>query len=346
MIEIKNRSFGKTKAGKSVSCWTLTNENGMSAEVLTYGGILRALTVPVGEEKRDVVLGFDDMAGYESQDCYIGALVGRVANRIGDARFTLDGKEYALPRNSGPNCLHGGVHGFNEKIWAAEIQGEALVLTCTSPDGEEGFPGTLRVKVVYTLTDDNALSIDYFAESDAATLVNLTNHSYFNLKGAGVGTIEEHKVQIFADYITENNSDSVPTGILINVEGTPFDLRQPKPLAPGLGDDHPQIVAGAGYDHNFILKNRIDSVLERAAVVECDGLRMECHTTQPGMQLYTANYLSGQVGKGGLPYPRRSALCLETQNWPDAVNHPDFPTPILRPGQTYRQTTVFRFCAL
>lgn len=343
MIQITNRAFGKTKTGKSVSCWTLTNDNGMSAEVLTYGGTLRAIRVPVGEERRDVVLGFDDMAGYESQDCYIGALVGRVANRIGNARFAMDGKEYTLPQNSGPSCLHGGVHGFNEKIWAAEIRDDALVLTCSSPDGEEGFPGTLKVKVTYQLTEDNSLLIEYAAESDAPTLVNLTNHSYFNLKGAGAGTVEGHTMQISADYITENDSYGVPTGTLISVGGTPFDLREPKLLSDGLASDHPQIVNGAGYDHNFILKNGIDGTLQCAAAVFCDGLRMECHTTQPGVQLYTANYLTGAVGKGGLAYPRRAAFCLETQNWPDAINHPDFPSPILRPGQIYRQSTVYRF---
>ena len=343
MIEIKNRSFGETRDGKRVSCWTLTNDNGMSAEILTYGGILRSLTVPVDGELRDVVLGFDDMAGYEGQDCYMGALVGRVANRVGGARFTLDGKEYPLSANAAPNCLHGGFHGFDKKVWAAQIQNDELALTCTSTDGEEGFPGTLRVKVFYTLGEDNSLTIQYLAESDAPTLVNLTNHSYFNLKGAGEGTVEDHTVQIFADCITENDSNAVPTGTLLRVDATPFDLRHPRLLASGLGSDHPQIVAGAGYDHNFILKNRIDTVLERAAVVECRGLRMECETTQPGVQLYTANYLGGQVGKGGRPYLRRGALCLETQNWPDAVNHPDFPSPVLRPGQTYRQNTVYRF---
>lgn len=342
MIEIQNRAFGKTREGKGVSCWTLTNQNGMSAEILTYGGILRALTIPVGEARRDVVLGFDDMAGYEGQDCYIGALVGRVANRIGGARFTLDGKEYVLPANSGPNCLHGGNHGFHEKIWSAQIQDDALALTYVSPDGEEGFPGTLRVKVVYTLKEDNSLTIDYFAESDVATLVNLTNHSYFNLKGAGEGTIEDHRVQILASYINENDKNSVPTGTLLAVDGGPFDLREPKVLSAGLGSGHPQILVGAGYDHNFILKNGIDKTLQMVAAVECGGVRMECHSTQPGLQLYTGNFLGGQVGKGGKPYPRRGALCLETQNWPDAVNHPDFPSPVLRPGQTYRQTT--RYC--
>ncbi len=343
MITIKNSAFGTTKGGKSVSCWTLTNDNGMSAEILTYGGILRALTVPVGDGFRDVVLGFDDMAGYESQDTYIGALVGRVANRIGSARFTLDGKEYALPENANRSCLHGGVHGFNEKLWAAELAGERLVLTYVSPDGEEGFPGTLQTQVTYQLTEDNALIIEYTAESDAPTLVNLTNHSYFNLKGAGVGTVEEHSVQIFADYMNENSAFGVPTGTLIHVGGTPFDLREPKLLSLGFPSDHPQMVNGAGYDHNFILKNCIDLALQPAAVAQCDGLRMECSTTQPGIQFYTANYLDGAVGKGGLTYPRRSAFCLETQNWPDAVNHPDFPSPILRPGQIYRQTTVYKF---
>ncbi|SBW10898.1 Aldose 1-epimerase [uncultured Eubacteriales bacterium] len=346
MIEIKNSSFGKTGAGKPVSCWTLTNDAGMSAEILTYGGILRTLTVPVAGRTRDVVLGFDDMAGYEGQDAYIGAVVGRVANRIGGARFTLDGKEYPLPANRPPNCLHGGVHGFNEKVWAAETQDDALVLSLTSPDGEEGFPGTLRVKVIYALGEDNSLSIEYVAEADAPTPVNLTNHSYFNLKGAGSGTAEDHVVQIFADRINENNDVGVPTGWLMDVEGTPFDLREGRPLAEGLADDHPQMVGGGGYDRNYIMKTSIDGALQRAAVAECAGLRMECLTTQPGLQIYTANYLATMTGKGGKAYTRRSALCLETQNWPDAVNHRDFPTSILRPGQTYHQTTIYRFTEL
>ncbi|HWS42932.1 MAG TPA: aldose epimerase family protein [Pseudoflavonifractor sp.] len=343
MIAIRNSAFGKTGTGKSVSCWTLTNDSGMSAEILTYGGILRALTVPAADGPRDVVLGFDDMAGYEGQDAYIGAVVGRVANRIGGARFMLDGREYRPSANRAPNCLHGGFHGFNEKIWAAGTQDDALVLSLTSPDGEEGFPGTLRVKVIYTLGEDNSLTIEYLAECDAPTVVNLTNHSYFNLKGAGSGTAEDHMVRILADQFNETDGAGIPTGRLLDVEGTPFDLREGKRLEEGLASDHPQLVGGGGYDRNFILKSGFDGVLKRAAAVECAGLRMECFTTQPGLQLYTANYLDTMSGKGGRTYERRCALCLETQNWPDAVNHPDFPNAILRPGQTYLQTTVYRF---
>lgn len=343
MTKISGRDFGRTKTGERVFCWSLVNGRGMTAEILTFGGILRALRVPVRGGLRDVALGFDEVAGYEKQDWYVGAIVGRVANRIGGAGFTLDGREVSVSANAGKNCLHGGFHGFHEKIWDAEAQGEKLALSCVSPDGEEGFPGTVTVRVVYALSDDGALTMDYFAVTDAPTLVNLTNHSYFNLKGQGAGTVEDHRVRIHADYFCENAPDGVPTGVLLSVEGTPFDLREGRLLGPGLGSDHPQMVAGAGYDHNFVLKSGMDGALLPAAEAEADGLRLECLTTQPGVQLYTANYLTGAVGKGGAAYSRRGALCLETQNWPDAVNHPDFPSSVLRPGQTYRQTTVYRF---
>ena len=343
MIEIKNSAFGKTSEGKRVSCWTLTNENGMSAEILTYGGTLRALHVPVGGVTRDVVLGFDGLAGYEAQTAYIGALVGRVANRIGSARFALDGREYRLSANSGPNCLHGGTHGFDKKNWAAELADGALTLSYVSPDGEEGFPGTLTVRVTYTLGEDNALSIDYRAQSNAPTVVSMTNHSYFNLNGAGAGTVEDHRVQIIADRYNECDADVLATGNLLAVGDSPFDLREPKLLGHGLTQDHPQLVLAGGYDHNFVLKSGMDGVLRSAAVAACGGLRMECLTTQPGIQLYTGNFLTELEGKGGKSYGPRSALCLETQNWPDAIHHPHFPSPILRPGEVYRQRTVYRF---
>lgn len=279
-----------------MDCFTLTNEHGCSAEVLTYGGILRALTVPVGGEMRDVVLGFDTLADYENQDKYIGALVGRVANRIGGAHFALGGRDYPLAANSGSNCLHGGICGFHTKIWqACQEENGGLRLTYCSPDGEEGFPGNLRVEVTYALTSGNALAISYQAETDAPTPVNLTNHSYFNLNGGG--TIEGHTVQILADFITENDETSVPTGALLSVEGTPFDLRTPKCLGVGLASRHPQMVLGAGYDHNFVLgKNRYNPP-RVVATVKAGGLRMECTTTQPGLQLYTANFLAGEREK-------------------------------------------------
>lgn len=329
-----------------MSCWILRNEAGMSAEIITYGGALRALHVPVAGSMRDVVLGFDNMADYEEQDACIGALVGRVANRIGNARFTLDGREYHLPENGGPYCLHGGLSGFDKKVWSARAADGVLVLSLTSPAGDEGFPGKLDVQVTYSLGEDNSISIDYRAQTDAPTVVNLTNHSYFNLKGAGEGTVEDHKIVIEADYFTENDVNTLPTGTLLSVGGTPLDLRQPKFLGHGLAQNHPQITMANGYDHNFILKSHMDGVLRSAATVTCDDLRMECLTTQPGVQLYTGNFLSGFVGKGGQAYHKYSAFCLETQNWPDAVNQPDFPSPVLRPGQVYLHKTVYRFTHL
>lgn len=342
MTQLTKRPFGKAKSGEAVDCFTLTNQRGFSAEILTYGGSLRALKVPVCNELRDVVLGFDRLEDYQRQNKYIGAIVGRVANRIGGAGFTLDGTHYPLAANSGPNCLHGGICGFNQAIWQAETAQGALTLRHTSPDGEEGFPGKLEVAVTYALLDDG-LSITYRAKTDKPTLVNLTNHSYFNLNGCGAGTIERHLVQICADLVTECDENSLPSGVLFPVDGTPFDLRTPKLLGAGLASKHPQVLLGNGYDHNFVLKSDWDAALRPAALVSAGNLQMACNTTQPGVQLYTANFLEGELGKGGKPYPRRSGLCLETQNWPDAVHHPHFPSPVLRPGETYCQTTVYRF---
>ncbi len=327
-----------------MECWTLDNHNGMTAEILTYGGILRTLTVPSPTGPRDVVLGLDTVADYEANPGpHLGALVGRVAGRIKDAFFTLGGKEYRLTANAAPNCLHGGERGYAKRVWQAGAVDGRLVLTYFSPDGEEHFPGNLKVKVVYALTADNALTIEYFAETDAETIVNLTNHSYFNLSGHGAGSVGNHTAQFFADYITENGPGKVPSGAIVGVGGTPFDLREPRALAPGLAGGHPQIAAAGGYDHNFVLKSRLDGVLETAAVIEADGLRMECETTQPGVQFYTANFLDVPRGKDGAAYGVHSGLCLETQGWPDAVHHPDFPSPVLKPGEVYHHLTVYRF---
>ena len=347
MIQIRKRPFGVTAAGRPVDCWTLTNDHGVSAEILTYGGILRALRVPTPTGLRDVVLGFDTLADYEKQDKYIGALVGRVANRIGGASFQLNGKTYTLAVNNGPNCNHGGIHGFHEKVWSACANSEGeLILTCTSPDGEEGFPGTLQVDVSYDLTADGALTLDYWAKSDQDTLCNLTNHSYFNLMGHAHGSLEGQRIQVYASAITENDPDSTPTGALLAVDGTPFDLRIPREFLQGLAMEHPQLTLGNGYDHNFVLRTQPVSPLGLAARVTGGGLCLECYTTQPGLQLYTANYLDGNPGKDGAVYGPRSAFCLETQGWPDAIHHSAFPSPILRAGEEYRHTTVYRLATL
>ena len=341
MTEVTKASFGATPDGRLVDVWTL-RAGGYAAQVLSYGGILRSLTVPAPGGSRDIVLGCETLEDYEKQDKYFGALVGRVANRIGGAAFELNGKSYPLAANSGPNCLHGGVRGFNQAVWQAREVDGSLVLTHVSPDGDEGFPGTLEVRVTYSLTADGVLRLDYWAKSDADTLCNLTNHSYFNLLGHDAGTLAGQQVEIFADAITQADENSTPTGALLPVEGTPFDLRKPRDLLEGLAMDHPQLTLGNGYDHNFALHTAPVSPLSLAARVSGGGLVLECLTTQPGLQLYTANYLDGTPGKGGTAYGPRSAFCLETQNWPDAVHHASFPSPVLRAGEVYRHRTVYR----
>lgn len=341
MTEVTKASFGATADGRLVDVWTL-RAGGYAAQVLTYGGILRSLTVPAPGGSRDIVLGCETLEDYERQDKYLGALVGRVANRIGGAAFELNGKSYPLAANSGPNCLHGGVRGFNQAVWQAREVDGALVLTHVSPDGDEGFPGALEVRVTYSLTADGVLMLDYWAKSDADTLCNLTNHSYFNLLGHDAGTLAGQQVEIFADAITQTDENSTPTGALLPVEGTPFDLRRPRDFLEGLAMDHPQLALGNGYDHNFALHTAPVSPLSLAARVSGGGLVLECLTTQPGLQLYTANYLDGTPGKGGASYGPRSAFCLETQNWPDAVHHASFPSPVLRAGEVYRHRTVYR----
>ena len=341
MTEVTKASFGATPDGRLVDVWTL-RAGGYAAQVLTYGGILRSLTVPAPGGSRDIVLGCESLEDYEKQDKYFGALVGRVANRIGGAAFELNGKSYPLAANSGPNCLHGGVRGFNQAVWQAREVDGSLVLTHVSPDGDEGFPGTLEVRVTYSLTADGVLRLDYWAKSDADTLCNLTNHSYFNLLGHDAGTLAGQQVEIFADAITQTDENSTPTGALLTVEGTPFDLRRPRDFLEGLAMDHPQLALGNGYDHNFALHTAPVSPLSLAARVSGGGLVLECLTTQPGLQLYTANYLDGTPGKGGASYGPRSAFCLETQSWPDAIHHASFPSPVLRAGELYRHTTVYR----
>lgn len=345
MAELIWQPFGMTADRREVGLWTL-QAGRYAAQVLTYGGILRSFTVPAGEETRDIVLGCETLAQYEAQDKYLGALVGRVANRIGGACFELNGRHHELAANNGPNCLHGGIHGFNEAVWEAREENGALVLTHVSPDGEEGFPGKLDVRVTYTLTADGVLTVDYQAKSDADTLCNLTNHSYFNLLGHAWGSLEGQRIQVWADAITETDENSTPTGTLLPVEGTPFDLRQPVEFLQGLAMEHPQLTLGNGYDHNFVLCRQPRSPMRLAARVTGGGLCLECFTTQPGLQLYTANYLDGTPGKDGASYGPRSAFCLETQAWPDAVHHPNFPSAVLSAGESYHHTTAYRVTAV
>jgi aldose 1-epimerase len=329
--------------------YTLTNRGGMKVTLTNYGGRVVSILVPDRQGKMsDVVLGFDNLDGYLGNNPFFGALVGRYANRIGKARFTLNGVEYKLAQNDGPNTLHGGVKGFDKVAWTARESSKnppALELTYVSPDGEEGYPGKLTSIVVYTLTDSNELKIDYTATTDKDTVLNLTNHAYFNLAGEGNGDILKHEIMINADRFTPVDSTLIPTSELRNVEGTPFDFRKATAIGARIDANDEQIKFGRGYDHNFVL-NRTGRGLSLAARVTepQSGRVLEVRTTQPGIQFYTGNFLDGSVhGKGGKAYGRRSAFCLETQHFPDSPNQPKFLSAVLKPGQTYHETTIYKF---
>jgi aldose 1-epimerase len=342
--QVRKSSFGKLPDGTAVDLYTLENANGLVAKVTNYGTIISELHVPDRDGKYgDVVLGFDNLEQYLKGHPCFGCTVGRVANRIAKGRFTLDGKTYTLAVNNGPNHLHGGLEGFDKKVWKAEPQqGAAVKFTYTSPDGEEGYPGTLMAAVTMTLTDDNGLRLDYSATTDKPTPVNLTNHSYFNL--AGHGDVLRHELMIAADYYTPSDSTLIPTGEIKAVKGTPMDFTRPQPIGSRFGHLQGEPV---GYDTNYVLNSGGKGLVLAARVYEPEtGRVMEVHTTAPGVQLYTANFLdSSLTGKGGLVYRQHAAFCLETQHFPDSVNQPEFPSVILRPGQFYRQTTVFKFSA-
>jgi aldose 1-epimerase len=343
--------FGKTTDGKPVDLYLLKNKNGVEVAITTYGGAVVSLKVPDRNGKvGDVVLGYDSVDGYVSDKSYFGAIIGRYGNRIGHAQFTLDGKTYTLAKNNGENSLHGGIKGFNKAVWAAkEIpakNGQALELTYLSKDGEEGFPGNLQVRVVYTLTDSNELKIEYFATADKKTVVNLTNHSYFNLAGPGSGDILGHILQIEADKFTPVDSSLIPTGELRDVSGTPFDFRKATAIGARIDANEEQIKLGGGYDHNFVLRRKTGDPISLAArVVEpATGRVLEVWTTEPGVQFYTGNFLDGSAqGKGRIRYTKRSAFCLETQHFPDSPNQPKFPSVVLNPGERYHTTTIYKF---
>jgi aldose 1-epimerase len=348
----KKQLFGKTADGTEVYLYTLTNKNGMEAGIMNFGGTLVSLKVPDRNSKlADIVLGYDTLAEYVSGGSYFGATVGRYGNRIAHAKFTLDGVEHILAKNDGDNSLHGGTVGFNKVAWTAkEIptkDGSALQLNYLSKDGEEGYPGNLSVQVVYTLTDNNELQIDYSASTDKDTVLNLTHHSYFNLKGQGDGDILDHRLTLNAGRFTPVDSGLIPTGELRSVKGTPFDFTAPVAIGARINNDDEQLKLGKGYDHNWVLNRKAGDAISLAARVEetTTGRVMEVWTTEPGIQFYTGNFLDGKPGKGGKPYNFRYALCLETQHFPDSPNHPAFPTTELKPGQHFHSKTIYKFSA-
>ena len=349
--KIKKLPFGKLADGTPIHLYVLTNKNGMQAAITNFGARLVSLKVPDRNGKlADVVLGYNSVEGYVKDTAYFGAIVGRYANRIAKGRFKLDGVTYHLPINNGPNSLHGGPKGFENLVWQArELTGSknpALELTLTSPNGDEGYPGTMHVRVIYTLTEQNAVRIQYRATTDKPTVINLTNHSYFDLDGQGNGNILDTVLTINADKYTPTDKTQIPTGKIVSVKGTPFDFLKPTPIGARINDDNAQLKMAGGYDHNWVL-NRDDKtglVLAARAYSPKSGRVLTVYTTEPGVQFYTGNFLNGTlVGKGGKVYKYRYGFTLETQHYPDSPNQPNFPSTVLKPGQVYRQTTVFKF---
>ena len=347
---ITKESFGAMPDGSAVDLYVLTNANGCKARITNYGGIVVSLEVPHRDgQVSDVVLGFDTFEPYLGPHPHFGALVGRYGNRIGKAKFALDGVAYELAANNGENHLHGGITGFDKKLWQADVvkddEGEALRLQYVSEDMEEGYPGELSVEVVYRLTEDNGLRIDYRATTDKKTVVNLTHHSYFNLKDAGASSILDHEIMIAAERFTPVDAGLIPTGELRSVEGSPLDLRNSVPIGAHINDDDEQIQFGGGYDHNWVLNSQDGSLSLAARVHESTtGRIMEVWTTEPGLQFYSGNFLDGsQLGKGGTKYEHRSGFCLEAQHYPDSPNKPEFLSTVLAPGEVYTQTTIYRF---
>jgi aldose 1-epimerase len=345
---IQQADFGKLPDGTGVRIYTLTNRNRVETRITNYGGIIVSLRIPDRNGNlADVVLGFDSLADYlANPGPYFGALIGRYANRIAQGRFHLDGVEYHLDQNNGPNSIHGGAAGFDKKVWTPrELPDGGLELQYRSKDSESGFPGNLTVTATYHLTDANELRIDYGATSDRNTIINLTSHSYFNLKGAGSGDILGHLVTLHAERFTPVDSTLIPIGEPRSVAGTPFDFRKPMAIAARIGQNDEQLRFGNGYDHNWVLNGYGNGLALAARVEEPESGRiLEVHTTEPGIQFYTANFLDGTIrGKGGKVYARRSALCLETQHFPDSPNHQNFPSTTLKPGDRFRSTTVYRF---
>jgi aldose 1-epimerase len=346
---VKKESFGNLPDGTPVDIYTMTNANGMEIRATNYGGIVVSLRVPDKKGNLDdIALGFDNLQGYLANTPYFGAIIGRYGNRIANGKFKIDGQEYTLAKNNGPNSLHGGLKGFDKVVWqAGQFQSSAgvgIVLTYTSKDGEEGYPGKLTAKVTYTLTDKNEWIIDYKAVTDKATPVNLTHHTYFNLAGEGKGDVLAHVLQLNASRFTPVDQNLIPIGELRPVKSTPLDFTQPTPIGARIDADDEQLHFGHGYDHNFVLEGKRNDPALAARVKEpVSGRVLEVFTTEPGLQFYSGNFLDGTIrGKRGHIYKKRYAFCLETQHFPDSPNHPDFPNTILRPGQEYQSRTIYK----
>lgn len=351
---VTSAPFGSTAEGDSIDVYTLRNSNGLTVRAINYGGIILSLEVPDRDGRLgDIALGYESLEAYEESSPYFGALIGRYANRIAGGRFELDGRTYTLAVNNGPNHLHGGLRGFDKVVWRARPirsdSGVGVTFTYTSPDGEEGYPGTLVTEVTYTLTDRDELHVDYVATTDAPTPVNLTQHTYFNLAGAGDRDILDHELTIHADWFTPVDETLIPTGERSPVRGTPFDFTMPRTIGDYIdAEEDEQIAFGEGYDHNFVL-NRAgveegDLSLAARVTEPVSGRVLEVYTTEPGMQFYSGNFLDGSLtGKRGVVYHRRHGFCLETQHFPNSPNEPGFPPTILRPDETYRSKTIWAF---
>lgn len=345
---ITKRAFGKTKDGRQVTSYKLTNNNGMEAEFIDYGASLVKLWVPdKNGKKADVVLGYDTVEEYEKTTTYYGGFIGRCANRIGKASFTLNGKSYELDKNDNGNCLHGGINGYNNRMYEVETfeeeEGPVIEFSRLSPDMEQGFPGNLDITVTYTLTHENELVIEYLAVPDKDTPVNLTNHAYFNLSGHNSGTILNHKVRLDADSFTPTDDKLIPTGEIAKVEGTPMDFRTLKPLGQDIDRDYEPLNFAGGYDHNYVLNTTKDEIkLIGELVDDASGRRMEIYTDLPGVQLYAGNFIEGSA-KGGGEYVKRAGVCFETQYFPDALHHDNFPDIVVKAGEEFDSTTIYRF---
>ena len=348
-LSITQKPFGESQNGENVDLYQLKNNSGMTVEVITYGGIITALHVPNREGViEDVVLGYTTLADYEKSSPYFGALVGRYGNRIANGQFDLEGETYTLAQNDGKNHLHGGNVGFDKVVWSAEtkISSEevALILRYVSPDGEEGYPGTLSVEVAYRLTENNTLIVDYLANTDKSTVVNLTQHSYFNLSANFESPILDHEVQLFADHYLPVDATLIPTGEIAPVEQTPFDFTEPKPIGKEIEMENEQLQRGGGYDHCWVLNSNKRNALAARVYHPSSGRVLQIYTDEPAIQFYTGNFLDGTLPnkKGGV-YNHRSGFCLETQHYPDSPNQTNFPTVVLRPNETYRTSTKFEF---